>query len=128
MIRNLLIVAALLLGNLTSLAAADDLPEHQSKNARKVLATLDSIGVNSQYVQNLVSEADGRVERNYFYFNEQEGMGGKIALRYRLGADNAATPANNGKKLELHYAPKDSHMEINARTNGISIGYHFSLE
>lgn len=128
MTRIILIVAALLLGNLESIAAAADVPEHQSKNARKVIATLNSIGINSKDVRNLIEAADARVDRNYLYLNEQEGMGGKIALRYRLNSNNTAKSLGMNRKLELHYAPKDSHLEVNVHTNGIMASYHWSLE
>ena len=127
--KNLLIVAALLLINLAGIAAAADLPEHQSKHARNLLATLNLIGINSHEVQNLVADADTRIEKNYFYLNEQEAIGGKWALRYRLGSEDASViPTSGSRRMELHYAPKDSHFEFKARTDGVTIGYHLKLE
>jgi hypothetical protein len=128
MTRKVLIVAALLFSNLAGIAAAADNPEHKSKNARKLIATLDSIGINNHEVLYLINAADARVEKNYFYFGEQKMANGRLALRYHLGGTNTAETPGGSKRLELHYAPQDSHMQITARTNSLMINYHFELK
>ena len=129
MARILLNVAALLLGNLAiGNAAAADLPEHKSNSARKVLATLDMLGLNNQYVKNLVEAADARVEKKYFYFNEQKVGEGRLALRYKFGNGDTPSMPGNSKRLELHYQPKDSRFEVTAHTNSVFLSYHLQLQ
>ena len=127
MTRKLLIVAALLLSNLAGIAAAADRPEQPSKSARKIIATLNSVGINNQDVQNFVAKADARVENKSFYLTEQKFEDGRLSLRYRFGSTTASTLGAN-RRLELNYTPKESHFQITARNNGVMVGYHLQLQ
>jgi hypothetical protein len=113
----MLVVAALLLTNLTGIAAAADTPEHPSKNAQKLIATLNALGINSPEVQDFMNEVNSHVENGYFNFAQQDMMGGKLALRYPVSVPGIP------HRLELNYTPNDSHVAVTARTDGIMVSY-----
>jgi len=104
------------------------MPEQKSKSARQLLATLDSVGINNEEVKNLIAQADARVEQNYFYFDEQPAMGGKLALRLNLNTSDTTDPMGKNKLLELNYAPNDSQFQVTARTDGVMVSYHLNLQ
>lgn len=123
MVRNMLVVAALLLTNLAGNAAAAEDPEHPSKNAQKLIATLNTLGLNSPEVREFVEDINSHVKNGYFNFAQQEMLGGEFALRYRMRSSEFDT----SKRLELSYTPEDSHTVITAQTNGIRVNYRLKF-
>jgi hypothetical protein len=119
--RKTLVVAALLLINLDGIAAAADSPEHTSKRAQRVIATLNSLGINDPDVANFVGDVDSRVDHGYLNLSQQKAMGGSISLRYKLG--NLPSP----RQVDLMYAPDDSHLQATAGTSGVMLGYHLEF-
>jgi hypothetical protein len=132
MFRNVLIVAALLFSNLTGIAAAAEPTEQKSKNARKLLATLNAIGINNKDVQNLITEADAKVENKYFYVTDHKvkkgTMAGRWSMRYNLKDSDNPNSVRTGKRLQLHYAPKDSRFEVTAHTDSVMFNYRLQLQ
>ena len=116
------------MGYLTGNAAAADDPEHKSKSARKLLATLNSIGINNQDVKNLVTQADSSIDDNYLYLTERKVGSGQLALRMELSTSEDPNKVHSGKRLQLHYQPKNSHLEITAHTNSVMFNYHLQLQ
>ena len=121
MTRISILVASLLLIGLADVAAAADVPEHNSPNAQKLLATLNMVGINNQDVQQFINNADSRVEHGYLYMAEGDAMGGKLSLRYELGGGVGS------RQMELRYAPDDSHMQVTVRTNIALVGLHYEF-
>lgn len=122
MTRNVLVVAALLLVNLEGIAAAADPPsEHRSKHAQKLIATLDSVGINNRDIQQFITSADSHVDKGYFYLTQQEAAGGNMSLRYRLGGRPSI------RQMELHYAPENSRVELSAHTHSVRVSYQFEF-
>jgi len=116
------VVAALLLMSLVSIAAAAENLEHQSKNAQKLIATLDSVGINDQDVKNFITETDSHVDHGYLYLSQEKVMGGNLALRYQLGS------MPSSRHVELNFTPEDApHIQLNARTDMVRVGYHLDF-
>src|SRR5690349_17488538 len=84
MVRKMVVVAALLLTGLTGIATAAENSEHRSKNAQKVLAVLNSLGMTDPDVKNFVAEVDSKVDDGYLNFTRNEVAGGELTLRYHL--------------------------------------------
>jgi|GEM_PF-4795441 len=125
MTRTVLIVAALLLFNLGGIAAAAEPPEHKSKNAQKLLATLDSVGINSKEITALVNTAHSHVSHGYIYLAEQKMMGGQVSLRYSVGGARKLGMQHSSRRLELHYSPKNNdNLHVIAKTNLFLVRYH----
>ncbi|MDE3016757.1 MAG: hypothetical protein KGI29_07580 [Pseudomonadota bacterium] len=126
MVRRKLVVAALLLANLAGIAAAADTYEHSSKHAQKLMATLDSLGIDNPQVRKFVSEVDAHIDNGYLNLAGRDAPGGSIMLRYRFAA---ALPSGlSNRRLELAYQPQDvPHLEVVARTDGVTISYHFKF-
>ena len=121
MVRNSLIVAALLLTVLTANKAAADDSGYPSKNAQKFLATLNSVGINNQEVRDFVEDANSHVENGYLNLAKQDVLGGELALRYGLNVPGQP------RRLELHYAPEDSHFMATARTDSVKFEYRLKF-
>lgn len=119
-----MIVAALLLFNLGGIAAAAEPPEHQSKSAQKLIATLESVGINRPEIKNFIQSADTHVSHGYFYIAERKMMGGKVALRYVMSHGNIG-PTYSNRRLELHYSPNSNdRVHFIARTDLVMFRYH----
>lgn len=117
----LLVVAALLLTHLGNVAVAAEDPEHRSKHAQKLLAQLNSAGINNPDIQKFIASADSHVEKGYFYITEQDAPGGMLSLRYKLGAKPGI------KRMQLHYAPTDSRWEATASSGEVMVRYHIEF-
>jgi len=121
MIRNTLVVAALLLTGLpTVAAAADNLNEQQSKNAQKVLATLNTLGITDPDIKDFITESNKHIQDGYLNLNEEKMWGGNVALRYQLDGISS-------KRLELSYTPDDSHIHCTLKRDGLMVQYHLKL-
>ncbi len=120
-------MAALLLTALSASIAAADSTEHTSKNAQKILATLNLIGVNDKEIQNFIEESNAKFENGYLNLAQEEALGGKVTLRYGASEENSIDGRRMPRKLELYYAPEDSHLSITARTSGIQACYKFKF-
>ena len=125
MTRSVLIVAALLLFNLVGIAAAAEPPEHKSKSAQKLLATLDSVGINSKEVRDLISTAQSHVSHGYIYLAEKKMLGGNVSLRYSIGGSAKLGMSHSSRRLELHYSPKNNNkLHFIAKTVLFLVRYH----
>ena len=113
----MLVVAALLLTTLTASNAAADDPEHLSKNAQKIVATLNMFGINDPQIRDFIAEANSHVKNGYVNLATQEVMGGELSFRYALSVPGAP------RRLELNYAPEDSHVNVTARTDSFMVTY-----
>jgi hypothetical protein len=118
MTRYVLVVAALLLTGQANVAVAaeEDKPQH-SKNAVKVLATLDMLGINNKEIRDMLTAVDSRIEKGYLNLAEEQVMGGRLLLHYKLSGKQGI------KQLELMYTPKDSNAEVRASTRGVMFNY-----
>lgn len=118
MTRYVLVVAALLLTGQANVAVAaeEDKPQH-SKNAVKVLATLDMLGINNKEIRDMLTAVDSRIEKGYLNLAEEQVMGGRLLLHYKLSGKQGI------KQLELMYTPKDSNTEVRASTRGVMFNY-----
>ncbi len=112
--------AVLLLVMMAESASANEEPGTQSKNVRKVLATLEKFGINSAAVQSLVSAADAHVDKTgAMHLSDHDVLGGKLSFNYNVGA------MPSGKQFELRYVPKDyENVNVVAHTNSIMLLYH----
>jgi hypothetical protein len=118
MTRYVLVVAALLLTGQANVAVAaeEEKPQH-SKNAVKVLATLDMLGINNKEIRDMLTAVDSRIEKGYLNIAEEKVMGGRLLLHYKLSGKQGI------KQLELMYAPEDSNAEVRASTRGVMFNY-----
>lgn len=123
MSRFFLIVAALLLSNLGGNAAAAEHNEQRSKRAQKIIATLESIGVNNSEVKNFVAQYDAHVDGKYFYLSDNKMKEGRLSLRYQLGERPSM------KNLQLNFTPQyNSHVNMTLSTEGAMIRYHYEFK
>jgi len=127
MLRNTLVVAALLLTNLitqaiTQAAAAAEIPEQPSKNAQKVLDTLNTLGINDPDIKEFILDVDAH-RGNGYKLAEDNVIGGELSIRYQFDQDTTDTH----HRLQLVYTPKDSHIQCTASGHGVMIGYHLKL-
>lgn len=125
MTRSVLLVAALLLINLGGIAAAAEPPEHKSKNAQKLIATLESVGINRKEIKDFISQANTHVSHGYVYLAERKIMGGEVSLRYSVGGSKRLGPSYSSRRLELHYSPKaNKNLHVIAKTDMVLVRYH----
>ncbi len=125
--KNILLVVAALLLTDTGNAVAADSSEHQAKNAQKLLATLDLVGLNNKDIKQFVSDANTQVDGSYFNLAGERAMGGRISLRYQLGTDASMSSYTSSRRLEFRYTPDSSHFEGIARTDLVLARYHFAV-
>ena len=119
MVRYQWAITALLLCAMAGIAKAEDTPGPQSRDARKLLATLDKFGINSSEVRNLVGEIDTHMDDNRMLKLAGTGVpGGRLSFSYHV------TDMPSTRQFELRYTPDDSHVSVVARSNIIEIGYH----
>ena len=123
MTKLALVVAALLLTGLACNAVAAEEKKRQSKNAAKVLATLEKIGLKGDEIKNLISEIDDRVERKHLrIFSQEERDGGRLILRYKLSTNVSS------RRFELFYTPaSDSGWTFSAKTDAVMLNYRYDL-
>ncbi len=123
MARNsLLVVAALLLTGIASEAVAAEEKKQQSKNAAKVLATLQMFGIKDSRIKSLIEEVDKHVEGRYLRITEERWDTNRVVLRYKLGTRMGM------RQLEMMYTPSHkSNYSITAGTTGIMFNYHIDL-
>lgn len=121
MIRLLGIAAALLMSSLAGIAAAAENSEHPSKNAQKIIATLESVGINNKDVKAFISEANQYIDHGYLNLASRKMAGGKLTLRYQLSGGIST------RQVELHFVPENSNFEGIARTNLIMVRYHLEF-
>lgn len=123
----MLIVAALLLLPLGRSAAAAERPEHQSKSAQKLIATLESVGINRSEIKHFIQQTDTHVSHGYFYLTEKKVPGGKLSLRYVLSSHDMG-PTYSSRRLELHYSlTGNDRFHVIARTNVVLFRYHYNI-
>lgn len=117
-----LVVALLLLAMMQSpVAAAENTPERQSKNARKILVFLGSIGINDPDVKKFISRADSHIKNGYLTLSEERMAGGTLTLHYQL---------SNGigvKNVELKFAPDNSNWQATARKDQVMVRYQYKF-
>lgn len=96
-------------------------PEHQSKNARKVLTMLTAMGLDDPGIKSFIGDVDKRVDNGYLRIAEERTMGGTLKLHYELSG------GITGKQAELRFTPDDSNFQYTARTNAVMVKYelHF---
>jgi hypothetical protein len=123
MTKIALVVAALLLMGLACEAVAAETKKRQSKNAVKVLATLEKIGLKGNEIKNLINVIDDRVEKRQFrIFSQEYENGGRLILRYKLST-NVST-----RRFELFYTPSsDSGWTFSAKREAVMINYRYDL-
>ncbi len=122
MVKSLSVVAALLLMVVPEMAvAAQDEPEHKSKNARKALIILGHMGVDSREVREFVQTIDSRIEGDYFTIRKERIENGTIRLHYRLGEGVRL------KNIELQYAPDNSNWTATARPDSVMLNYSYKF-
>jgi hypothetical protein len=118
-----MIVAALLLSNLGGNAAAADKNEQRSKRAQKIIATLESAGINNSDLKNLIAEADTHVEGKYFYLSDNKTESGRLSLRYQFGGKPSV------KRLQLNFTPEyNSNINMTLSTEGAMIRYRYEFK
>ena len=123
MVRKYIVAAAALLFSYMSSANAAPNPEHKSRNAQKIIATLDKLGINHKVVRDFVTETDSHIKRKgYFTLRETNIAGGRLSLQCQTRGFPTA------RKFELIYEPEYApHFNITARTNGIEMRYHLDF-
>ena len=123
MMRNRLVVAAALLISLTVSANAAEMPEHKIRNAQKLIATLDKVGINNKELRDFITDTDSHIDKNGFMsLRESNVMGGKLSLY----CDTKGLPTT--RKFELRYAPTDApHVNVIAHTNMVEVRYHLEF-
>jgi hypothetical protein len=123
MVKKRLVVAAALLISYGVSANAAEKREHKVRNAHKIIAILDNIGINSKQLNAFIKEADSHIEKDGFLsLTEGKVMGGKLALR----CDTRGFP--NARKFELRFTPENSpHVNFVANTNLIEVRYHLEF-
>lgn len=102
-------------------AAEPDKNEHQSKNARKVLILLGSLGINDPDIKNLISKADGRIKGGYLTLAEERVAGGTLKLHYQTGTNIGI------KRMEIQFTPDNSDWRAFARTDRVMIEYKYKF-
>lgn len=104
-----LIVALLLLATLGNPAAAAESPEHPSKNARKILIVLDSVGVTHPDIKALATHVSSRIDDGYLHIAAQNIENNKFSVRYALSDSpfSHTFPKSSLRRLELHFTPDD---------------------
>ncbi len=121
MFTRALVVAALLLTGSVRVAVAAEEPEHQSKNARKIVVMLASMGISHPDVVGLVQTVDNHMDKGGLRIAEERFGDNTAILRYR---------PQNGlglKNMELKFTPDNSNFEITAHTNSVRINYGFKF-
>ena len=108
-----LVVALLLLAMGANTATAADTHEHKSKNARKVLAALSSVGLDNSQIKAFIENIDANTHDGYYTLAERRVPGGKVTLHYELG--NGV----NSKQVELQFAPDNSNWRAIARPDRV---------
>src|SRR5690348_2227754 len=122
-VRENVAVAALLLANLPATAVAADNSGHPSKNAQKVVATLNMLGINSPEIKEFVDELNTHVKNGYFNLTEEQALGGTFSLRYPLNA------SGEPHRLQLNYSPEDMpHWNVTARRDSVMITYKLKFD
>jgi hypothetical protein len=121
MFTKQLIVALLLSATVGNPAAAAEDPEHQSKNARKVLAVLGTIGINDPEVKSFISGIDKHVKDGYLMLDERHIAGGTLVLHYEL------KPSATARQLELKFTPDNSNWVATARPNEVMVRYSYKF-
>ncbi len=116
-----LIVVLFLLVPVGNQAQAAEPPEHQSKNARKILTVLGSVGIEDTTIKSLVKDMDTRIKNGYLTLTEEKLPGGKITLHYELAGGLRA------KQLELRYTPDNSNWRATARPDGVMVNYSYNF-
>jgi hypothetical protein len=116
-----LVVALLLLASLGRPVQAADDPEHESKNARKILAMLGSFGINDPSVQSFISGIDSHIKDGYLTLDEHRIASGTLTLHYQL------SKSVTSRQLELKFALDDSHWQATARPNAVMFSYQYKF-
>ena len=101
-------------------AFADDDTERKAKRAERVLASLDSLGIQNSNISHLVRQVSDRTEKGYIYLTQEEMANGRVALRYDTGMPNV-------KRMELAYTSDDKRTEIVASTRGVMFRYKYAF-
>ncbi|MEQ1789863.1 MAG: hypothetical protein ABL857_05405, partial [Rickettsiales bacterium] len=83
----------------------------------KILFMIESLGISDPDISAFVYEIDNRTKDGYFMLHQKRVAGGTLSLRYAL------EPKISTRKVELLYAPDNSHTEYSVRTNSVMINY-----
>jgi len=118
---NRLVVALLLLSMVGNQAQAAETPEHQSKNARKILHVLGTIGINDPQVKSFISGIDKNVKDGYLQLHEEKIAGGTLTLHYEL------KPGVTSKQIELKFVPDNSNWVATARPKEVMVRYNYKF-
>jgi len=123
MVRKSIVAAAALLFSYVSSANAAPNPEHKSRNAQKLIATLDKIGINHKVVRDFITETDSHIKRKgYVTLRETHLASGRLSLQCQTRGFPTA------RKFELLYEPEYApNFNVVARTNGIEVRYHLDF-
>lgn len=92
-----------------------------SKNSKKIIIIMNSVGLNNKDLHQLVHYVDSRVDDGYFNITEEQVVGGKISLQYELGTKIGT------EQFQLKYAPENSNFEYTARTNAVMVNYNLKF-
>lgn len=123
MVKKRLVVTAALLISYSMSANAAEKREQKARNAHKLIAILDNIGINSKQLNAFIKETESHIDNDGFLsLREEKVMGGKLALR----CDTRGLP--NARKFELRFTPENNpNMNVVANTNGIEVRYHLEF-
>jgi hypothetical protein len=116
-----LVAALLLLATVGKPAAAAETPEHDSKNARKVMAVLGSVGINDPRVASFITGIDKHIKDGYLTLDERRIAGGTLVLHYELSSSVSS------RQLELRFTPDNSNWVATARPNEVMVRYHYKF-
>lgn len=118
-----MVVAAALLISFVNSANAAPKNEHKVRNAQKLIATLEKLGINDKELKEFIATADSRIDNDGFLsLRETHTMGGKLALR----CETRGLPS--ARKFELRYTPDNmSGVNVVARTNIVEVRYHLDF-
>jgi len=117
-----LVVVTLLLATVATPAYAADPAEPQSKNARKVLAVLGTIGINDPQVKSFISGIDKHIKNGYLQLAEERVAGGTLVLHYDINGTKITS-----KQIELRFTPDDSNWVATARPNEVMVRYSYKF-
>lgn len=118
----MLVVAALLLTGLASAAAAAEEEKDSTKNARKVIATLEKLGINNENINYLIKEVDKVVEGKKVNLIDSTVMGGPLLVQYKLSTRVGV------RQFEMRYRPEEnSSYSFTANQNGAMLNYSLPL-
>lgn len=124
MIKHVGIFTALLTATWALPAIAeDDDSAKKIKRAEKVIAAMDSLGIQNATINQLVRDVSNNTEDGYIHLARQdlESINGTVSLRYDTGSPNL-------KRLELNYTSKSERYRVTANSQGVMFRYRYEIK